>query len=47
MKGVNAGGVNINNLRYPDDTVLLAEGPVDLQALLTAVNEKLHLLLLK
>ena len=40
MKGVNIGGVNINNLRYADDTVLLAEGPMFLQALLTAVNEK-------
>ena len=39
VKGVNIGGVNINNLRYADDTVLLAEGPVDLQALLTAMNE--------
>ena len=40
MKGVNIGGVNINNLIYADDTVLLAEGPMFLQALLTAVNEK-------
>ena len=40
MKGVNIGGVNINNLRYADNTVLLAEGPMFLQALLTAVNEK-------
>ena len=40
MKGVNNGGVNINNLRYVGDTVLLAEGPLFLQALLTAVNEK-------
>ena len=32
--------MNINNLRYVDDTVLLAEGPMDLQALLTAVNEE-------
>ena len=40
MKGVNIGGVNINNLRYADDTVLLAEGPMFLQALLIAVNEK-------
>ena len=39
MKGVNIGGMNINNLRYADDTVLLAEGPMYLQALLTAVNE--------
>ena len=40
MKGVNIGEVNIKNLRYADDTVLLAEGPMFLQALLTAVNEK-------
>ena len=39
MKGVYIGGVNINNLRYADDTVLLAS-PMFLQALLTAVNEK-------
>ena len=38
MKGVNIGIVNINNLRYADETVLLAEGPMFLQALLTAVN---------
>ena len=40
MKGINIGGVYINNLRYADDTVLLAEDPMFLQALLTAVNEK-------
>ena len=40
MKGINIGGVNINNLRYADDTVLLAEGPMFLQSLLTTVNEK-------
>ena len=40
MKGINIGGVNINNLRYTDDIVLLAEDPMFLQALLTAVNEK-------
>ena len=40
MNGINIGGVNINNLRYADDTVLLAEGPMFLQALLTAVDEK-------
>ena len=42
MKGVNIGGVNINNLRYADDTVLLGEGPMFLQAILTAVNEKVE-----
>ena len=36
MKGVYIGGENINNLRYADDTVLPAEGPMFLQA----VNEK-------
>ena len=40
MKGVYIGGMNINNLRYADDIVLLAEGPTFMQALLTAVNEK-------
>ena len=39
MKGVNIGGVNINNLRYADDTVYLQK-TLFLQALLTAVNEK-------
>ena len=39
MKGVYIGGVNVNNLRYADDTVLIA-GPMFLQALLIAVNEK-------
>ena len=32
------GGHNINNLRYVDDTMLLAESPEELEALLTAVN---------
>ena len=40
MKGVNIGGVNINIRRYADDTVLLAKGPMFLQALLTGFNEK-------
>ena len=40
MKGIHIGGVNINNLRYADDKVFLAEGPMFLQALLTTVNEK-------
>ena len=40
MKGVNIRRVNINNLRYADDTVLLAEGPMFLQALLTSLIEK-------
>ena len=40
MIGATIGGVNINNLRYADDTVVLAKVPMFLQALLTAVNEK-------
>ena len=40
MNGVNIGGVNINNLRYADDTVLLAENNTDLQDLVTAINNK-------
>ena len=40
MNGVNVGGVNVNNLRYADDTVLLAENNTDLQELVTAINNK-------
>ena len=40
MNGVNVGRVNINNLRYADDTVLLAENNTDLQELVTAINNK-------
>ena len=38
MEGVNVGGVNINNLRYADDTVLLAESEGSLQAILNEVK---------
>ena len=37
MEGAIVGGVNINNLRYADDTVLLADR--SLQTILNAVNE--------
>ena len=40
MKGVMVGGVNINKLRYADDTVLVAESTADIQELINAVNEK-------
>ena len=40
MKGVTVGGANINNLRYADDTALLACNEKDLQDLVTAVNDK-------
>ena len=36
-KGLKVGGQNITNLRYADDTVLLAESVEDLQKLLDVV----------
>ena len=39
MEGVIVGGVNINNLRYADDTVLLADSEESLQAILNEGNE--------
>ena len=39
MNGVVIGGVNISNLRYPDDTALICFCPIDLQSLVTAVND--------
>ena len=36
-KGLEVGGENITNLRYVDDTVLLAESVEDLQKLLDVV----------
>ena len=38
LKGVSIGGHNINNLRYADDTVLLAHTEEDLQALLNELD---------
>ena len=34
MPGAKVGGANINNLRYTDDTVIIAENEVDLQNIL-------------
>ena len=39
MEGVIVGGVNINNLRYADDTVILADSEGSLQTILNEVNE--------
>ncbi len=39
-KGVIIGGININNLRYADDTVLIADNEKGLQELLQTVKEK-------
>ena len=40
MEGVNVGGHNINNLRYADDTSLLALEEQKPQNVLTTVNDK-------
>ena len=39
MKGVTIGGINLNNLRYADDTALLCFCSIDLQEVLNAVNK--------
>ena len=39
LNGVTINGININNLRYADDTALLCFCPNDLQMLLNACNE--------
>ena len=38
LEGVNIGGHNINNLRYADDTILLAENQEKLQKIVQQVN---------
>ena len=38
--GIKIGGRNINNLRYVDDTALLAESEAELQSLLMRVKER-------
>ena len=37
--GIKIAGRNINNLRYADDTTLLAESKGELKSLLTKVKE--------
>ena len=37
---VKVGGRNINNLRYANDTTLMAEGEEELKSLLMRVKEK-------
>ena len=39
MKGVNVGGTNYNNLRYADDTALLAWNEKELSDLTSKINE--------
>ena len=38
--GIRIAGRNINNLRYPDDTTLMAESKEELKSLLTKVKEE-------
>ena len=38
--GIKTAGVNINNLRYADDTTLMAESEEELKSLLMKVKEK-------
>ena len=38
--GINIAGGNINNLRYADDTTLMAESEEELKSLLVTVKEK-------
>ena len=37
--GIKTGGRNVNNLRYVDDTTLVAESEEDLKSLLMRVNK--------
>ena len=38
--GIKIAGKNINNLRYADDTTLMAESEEELQSLLMKVKEE-------
>ena len=40
VEGIRIGGVNINNIRYADDTVLIADTKEKLQKLLDEVNRE-------
>ena len=40
LAGIKIGGRNINNLRYADDTTLMAEGEEELKSLLMNVKER-------
>ena len=39
--GIEVSGRNISNLRYADDTILMADSEEDLKSLLIKVKEKL------
>ena len=44
---IKIAGRNINNLRYADDTTLMAESEEELKSLLTKVNEESEKVALK
>ena len=45
--GIKNAGRNINNLRYADDTILMAESKEELKSLLMKVKEKSEKVALK
>ena len=45
--GINIAGRNINNLRYADDTTIMAESEEELKSLLMKVKEESEKLWLK
>ena len=45
--GIKIAGTNINNLRYADDTTLMAEGEEELKNLLMKVKEEREKVALK
>ena len=40
--GINIAGRNVNNLRYADDTTLMAESEEELKSLLMKVREEIE-----
>ena len=40
MEGIRIGGENINNIRFADDTVIIADSEEKLQALLDTVKRE-------
>ena len=39
LEGIRIGGINVNNIRYADDTVLIADSEEKLQALIQTINQ--------
>ena len=47
IEGIKVGGINVNNLRYADDTVLVADSEENLQMMVNTLNEACTLKKLK